>query len=394
MRRRTFFMSGDAMKSFRSFLCLLLVVAAFPLLASDHADAPNNNRDRATDLADEYMFLDPTDNTRVVMIMTFNGFIVPGENTNLFVFDDNARYVFEVENTGDALPDRFYRVTFSTKTGSATTAQTATIELPDGRTFTAPVTPSNHIDEVAPTPVVTEDAGSGVRFFAGIVDDPFFFDIPSFGRFVASIRAGAPNTGVFSRGRDTFAGYNIQAIALSVPAVQLRGSNGNIVGLSQAAQRRILELIGAGGRVSSSGRFVNVDRQGNPGVNTVAVPFARKNEYNNATPADDAAGKFANDIVGVLKSLGTNDASIGVLASLVVAKGDILRIDTTIANAGFPNGRRLSDDVIDTLLFFAANQNTLGDNVNANDVAFRSAFPFLAPAHQPLAAGAVDNTRN
>jgi hypothetical protein len=382
---------------------VILTASLFPLLASDHADAPNNNRDRATDLADEYMFVDPNDSTRVVMIMTFNGFIVPGENTNLFVFDENARYVFEVENTGDAVPDRFYRVTFGPKS-SASGAQTATIELPDGRTFTAPVTPSNHIDETAPAPVITEDPATGVRFFAGISDDPFFFDIPAFGRFIASVRAGAPSTASFSRGRDTFAGYNIQTIALSIPASQLRGSNGNIVGLSQAAQRRTLELIGAGGRVSSSGRFVNADRQGNPGVNTVVVPFARKNEYNHATPVDDAAGKFANDIVGTLRSLGTNDASIGVLAGLVVSKGDILRIDTSIANsgsgggsnagAGFPNGRRLRDDVIDTLLFFAANQNTLGDNVNANDVAFRDTFPFLAPAHQPLATGATDNTRN
>jgi hypothetical protein len=389
------------MNRFR-LLVFVILAFAFPLLASDHADAPNNNRDRATDLADEYMFLDPNDNTRVVMLMTFNGFIVPGENTNLFVFDENARYVFEVENTGDAAPDRSYRVTFSSKTSSA--AQTATIELPDGRTFTAGVTPSNHIDEAPPAPVITEDAGSGIRFYAGISDDPFFFDIPAFGRFVASVRAGSPNATVFTRGRDTFAGYNIQTIALSIPASQLRGTNGNIVGLSEAAQRRTLEVINSGGRVSGAGRFVNADRQGNPGVNTVVVPFARKNEYNNATTTDDAAGKFANDIVATLKSLGTNDTNIGILAGLVVSKGDILRIDTSIANsgtgggtsagAGFPNGRRLRDDVIDTILFFVANQNTLGDSVNTNDVSFRDVFPFLGPAHQPLAAGAADNTRN
>ena len=376
----------------RSAFVLFLALSSLSLFASDHADAPNNNRDRATDLADEYMFVDPTDSTRVVMIMTFNGFIVPGENTNLFVFDETARYNFEVENTGDAVADRFYRITFGPKT-SALGAQTATIELPDGRTFTAPVTPSNHIDETAPTPVITEDASTGVRFYAGINDDPFFFDIPSFGRFIASVRAGAPNTAVFSRGRDTFAGYNIQTIALSVPASQLKGTNGNVIGLSESAQRRIIELIGADGRVTASGRFVNADRQGNPAVNTVVVPFARKNEYNHSTPVDDANGKFANDIVATLTSLGTNATNIGILAGLVVSKGDILRLDTTMAS-GFPNGRRLQDDVIDTLLFFAANQNTLGDSVPANDVAFRTTFPFVAPAHQPLNTGAVDNTKN
>jgi hypothetical protein len=65
------------------------------------------------------------------------------------------------------------------------------------------------------------------------------------------------------------------------------------------------------------------------------------------------------------------------------------------AGAGFPNGRRLQDDVIDTILFFVANQNTLGDNVNSNDVTFRSSFPFLAPPQQPRAPGTIDdNTRN
>lgn len=136
----------------------------------------------------------------------------------------------------------------------------------------------------------------------------------------------------------------------------------------------------------------------------MVIPFARKNEYNFASTTDDAAGKFANDIVASLKALGTNDATIGVLASVVVTRGDILRLDTSVANsgpgggnsagAGFPNGRRLADDVLDTLLTFVANGTPIGDSVPANDVAFRDAFPFLAPPHQPLATGATDLTKN
>jgi hypothetical protein len=193
-------------------------------------------------------------------------------------------------------------------------------------------------------------------------------------------------------------------MALSVPASQLRGSAGNIIGLSQTAQRRIVQFIGANGNLTGSGRYVNADRQGLPGINTVLVPFLRKKEYNHATPSDDAAGKFAADIVASLTALKTNQANINILAGLAVAKGDILRLDTTVPNTGsgggtnaaggFPNGRRLGDDVIDTILFFVANQNTLKDNVDSNDVAFRNEFPFLAPPHQPLPKGAVDNTRN
>jgi hypothetical protein len=64
------------------------------------------------------------------------------------------------------------------------------------------------------------------------------------------------------------------------------------------------------------------------------------------------------------------------------------------AGAGFPNGRRLGDDVIDTILFFVANQNALKDNANANDVPLRDAFPFFAPPQQPRDSGVDDNTRN
>lgn len=387
------------------FFTLLLVFGALPLWASDHVDSPANADDRGTDLADEYLFLDPNDNTRVVMLMTWSGFIVPGENANLGIFTEegNARFTFDVENTGDAVPDLSYRVTFGKKPGPAG-PQTATIELPDGRSFTAPTTVVSNTADTAPAPTITTDPISGVSFFAGIADDPFFFDIPAFGRFVASVRAGAPNPAVFERARDSFAGYNVLSMALSVPAASLRGSNGNIIGLSESSQRRIVQLLGANGRLTGSGKYVNVDRQGNPGINTVLVPFARKTEYNSSNTVQDAAGRFAADIVATLQSLGTNATNIGILADVAVTKGDILRLDTSKANtgpgggnnagSGFPNGRRLGDDVIDTVLFFVANQNVLKDNVNANDVAFRDTFPFVAPPHQPLPTGAVDNTRN
>ncbi|HSO75239.1 MAG TPA: DUF4331 family protein, partial [Blastocatellia bacterium] len=64
------------------------------------------------------------------------------------------------------------------------------------------------------------------------------------------------------------------------------------------------------------------------------------------------------------------------------------------AQAAYPNGRRPRDDAMDTILTLLNNRVTLGDSVNDNDVAFRSAFPFLAAPHQPLASGADDGTRN
>jgi hypothetical protein len=377
--------------------------------AADHGDAPTPSAIRSTDIADVYAFLDPNDNTKLVLIFTIGGFIVPGEAANFGFFDPNVRYRLDLETTGDPRPDHAIIISFSPRVGSASAAQTATIQLPFGSVFTAPTTrPST--GATANPPVITTDAASGVSFFAGLVDDPFFFDIPGFNGFVGSVLAGSPNPSLLSRGRDSFAGYNITAIALSIPVASLRlqrtsnNPTGTGVGVAGSTQLRENTNISRAG-VQPSGGFKTIDRMGNPGVNVALVPFDRKDEYNFARPLDDARGQFAGDIVGTLTALGTNATNIGILASVAVARGDFLRLDTSVANsgtgggnntgAGFPNGRRLRDDVIDTILFFVANQTAVGDSVSSNDLTFRDTFPFLAAPQQARAAGTTDdNTRN
>jgi Domain of unknown function (DUF4331) len=54
--------------------------------------------------------------------------------------------------------------------------------------------------------------------------------------------------------------------------------------------------------------------------------------------------------------------------------------------AGYPNGRRLTDDVIDISLQVVEGEllgspNDLGDDVDANDVGFLGSFPYVAYAH-------------
>ena len=380
----------------------LLWAPAPPINASDHGDAPLTDQDQGADIADAYLFLDPNDNTKVIIIGTVHGFIIPGEARNFGEFDHNVRFRFEIENTGDAKPDRFIDISFAKKT-APDQPQTATISLPTGQTFAAPTTVPT-FNATPPDPVVTTNASTGVSFFAGVVDDPFFFDLPGFQRFVASVKAGSPDPTTLRRGRDSFAGYNVLAIALSVPASMLKG-NGNVIGLDFLTQRRLPQLHTKDGDVVGFGRLVTIDRVGNPAVNVALIPFPRKNEYNASTTVDDANGKFANDIIAALKSFGTDNTSIGILANVAVLNGDFLRLDLTKANSGtgggknpeaaFPNGRRLGDDVIDTILTLINNRMPLGDNVNGNDVPFRDAFPFLAPPHQPLSPGTVDDqTRN
>jgi uncharacterized protein DUF4331 len=390
-------------------LVLLLFIAvvlapATRLRAADHGDAPLTAHDLGADLNDVYMFRDPNDNSRLILIMTVHGFIVPGEASNFGIFDPALRYRFEMETTGDARADGAIDVRFSPRVavGGVAQAQTATINLPNGRMFTAPSTNSSNTADIAPTPVLTTDSQSGVIFFAGLTDDPFFFDIPAFGRFNASIRAGAPNPGVFSRGRDTFAGYNTMAIAMSIPIPLIRGS-GNEIGVIIETQRRTPQFYNSRtGEVAGAGRWTNVDRMGNPAVNVVLVPFNQKNAHNAGSPVDDANRRFWPGILDTLQNFYHTDAtSIAVFENLIVKRGDYLRLDLTVPNTGsnaeasFPNGRRLTDDVVDILNFLINNRQPLPDNANGNDVPLRSAFPFLAPSQQPRVPGTVDdNTRN
>lgn len=402
-------------------LTMAAVVALTPaprLDAADHGDAPFVAQDQGADIADVFIFLDPNDNNKVILAVTIHGFIVPNEAVNFGIFDPNIRYRFELERTGDPKPDGFIDVRFSPKDQSSAQAQTATINftgLASNRTFTAPTTVPN-LNDVGPTPTITTDATSGVSFSALLVDDPFTFDITGFGRFVAGVRAGNPNAAqALQRGRDSFAGYNALAIVLSVPK-SVFNLAGNKLGLHFAAQRRANEIHTGRGVATGFGRWINIDRMATPAINVALIPFPRKNEQNAATTIDDANGKFAADIVATLRALGTDDTSIQILASLAVTNGDFLRLDTTIANtgfqgggfrsnaicdrtpndaAGFPNGRRPGDDVIDTELFLVNNRQPLSDNANCNDVPYRSQFPFFGAAHQPRAPGVTDdNTRN
>jgi hypothetical protein len=421
----------------RGISTALAVVAsmslAFPtapsLTAADHAEATLVAADPGADIADVFAFLDPNDNTKVVLAMDVEGFVVPSEMLNLSFFAPDVTFRFEIENQGGTRAEHTIDVTFSPQT-SRSTPQTATIKLPNGSTFTAPTTlPTLN---ASPNPfTVTTDPSSGASFFAGLTDDPFIFDIVGFNRFVGSVLAGSPDVTRLQRGRDSFAGYSIHMIAISVPASMLKGqpnnacfgTNGpaNCIGINGVTLRHRDSVRENNGTVVSEGSLVQVDRMATPAVNTALIPFKDKNLYNASTTVDDANGKFAADIVGTLKALGTDSAHIGILASVAVTHGDFLRLNLDQSNTsigvvgnanesgligpgetiltpgytGFPNGRRPGDDTINTLLFLIANSNAaVQETVNQNDVPLGTTFPFFAPPHQPLENPAVDGTQN
>ena len=183
-------------------------------------------------------------------------------------------------------------------------------------------------------------------------------------------------------------------------------------------------------RTDAPEAYTRVDRMGVPAVSTALVTSANKNAYNDGDPTDDvsgdAPGRWAGEFIGVLDGLhaavGTTSgltvneqiASVGLTpcadgatcATQEVAPGapvysfvipDVLTIDTN-ADAGFPNGRRLQDPVMDIILALVlldldthgpatfadlAGDGTASLNPPANDVAFMDDFPFVANPHTP-----------
>src|SRR5213594_4113861 len=152
--------TGNTMKRIWQFIAVsMLAVAGYLAWASDHAEAPLVESDQGADIADVYAFLDPNDNSRVILAVDVHGFIVPGENGNLGGFDPDVLFRFNIENTGDAVPDRFIYVNFDEQT-SRSKPQVAHItstakQKQDPIKFDAPTSVSSATASNAPAPVVT-----------------------------------------------------------------------------------------------------------------------------------------------------------------------------------------------------------------------------------------------
>lgn len=125
--------------------------------------------------------------------------------------------------------------------------------------------------------------------------------------------------------------------------------------------------------------LVQVERFGLPAIATVFIPADQRNAYNQAAPANDQAN-FRSFVVNTLTAFGHPDPN--ALADALLP--DIQPINL-MQPTGFLNGRRLQDDVItaELGLIFGANADLNDDNVDANDKAFLTGFPYLASPHLP-----------
>lgn len=312
---------------------------------ADHLDAPGlmpPGGDPSIDITDVYAFQRPGDANKSIFMVNVNPLTLSP------AFSSTAIYDLQVDTNGDAIGDVAFRVRFSPFVGGA---QTATVRRAEGSMARQKKNNGEIIIADAPVSFGQEaqvtDAGA-YRFFAGKRSDPFFFDL-----------LGFINQLKFT-GDDFFKDKNVFGIALEVPNSALGSSSG----------------IGAYGRslIPSGDALIQIERMGRPAINTVFNKGPMKSGFNRTDPVDDVA-KFFDHFVDVLTALGAADPP-GLAGFLLP---DILTYDFS-NSAGFPNGRNLTDDVIDVELGLLTNGGITGDGVGPHSDLLDD-FPYMGDPH-------------
>lgn len=195
------FLNGLAMAG--AGILLAIPTAA---LAADHVEAPAAAADPAADIADYFAWYSQADGT-LVFIVTFAPLTGAVADGGAAVYDADVLYGIHVDNDGDQLADHDIWVKFGQNAAGDWGVQAS--GLPGSDPFDGPV-----------DSMVTND--SGAQLWAGLSDDPFFFDLEGYGETLA--------TGIiaFDPTRDTLAGFNTTTIALEVDATLLLGSDGTL----------------------------------------------------------------------------------------------------------------------------------------------------------------------
>ncbi len=198
--------------------------------ASDHRDSALLTSNPAEDIADVYTFLKPDDPSRVVLAMTVSGFIPPPEVGTTF-FDPDVLYQLKIDTNGDAVEDLVIQA-FVTGSSSHQVMHFRGPVAPaevgaSAKALSGPETATVRVSNSA-TPIIAER--NGIEVFAGIRDDPFFFDLSQFKHVVAGEATKFNNPGT-----DTFAGFNVLAIVIELPKSLLGSSKIGVWGTTGRA---------------------------------------------------------------------------------------------------------------------------------------------------------------
>ena len=392
--------------------------------ASSHREAPLISEDPTADNTDLYAFRSPDNPSTFTIVSNW----IPGEDPaagpNYSTFSQGAKYNIYVDRNGDGRPEQTYSFRFKTPTGPyflGNTQQSWTATL-NGKAWATGKTPIDNIgprlngfvgvkdyEAAAEKTVVSK---GGVKIFAGQRDDPFFGDVGAIFDLVAIRKAGT--TGNMGGGKDFLSGYNVHSIALQIPISRVDNPR-HTIGVWSSTERQNVTVNGKLHR-----GWTQVSRLGEPLINEVVIPTGLKDLWNRTSPAGDEqfAKYYRTPILGAvlnkLYKLGVPETGRDDLVAVLLTGipkvtftgahlADELRLNLAIPvtpaakvnrmgvlggdNAGFPNGRRLADDVVDieeqaVAGFLKGKKIPLGDGVNGNDLAYLSHFPYVAAPHQ------------
>ncbi|HEX6702161.1 MAG TPA: DUF4331 domain-containing protein [Gaiellaceae bacterium] len=417
--------------------------------ASSHREAPLISDDPTADNTDLYAFRSPDKPDTVTIIANWIPGEDPAAGPNYYTFSPTARYYIYIDKDGDAKPDVTYRFEFKRADGQfflGNTQQDFTVTRITGKNqnqeqvVATGTTPPDNIGPKS-TPNYRTLAAKGVyplqgggQIFAGQRDDAFFGDVGAIFDLL-NLRKFPPNLG---GGKDFLAGYAVHGIALQLPIADLDNNTNHTIGVWAATQRPVVTVrtvpkkvkvkaVVNGKRVTktkivkqtvASHAWVQISRLGNPLVNEVVIPTTLKDKWNTTEPADDKQFEqyYTSPILaavmntlfpGVINAPEHNrDDLVAVLLTGVpslnftgTTEADMLRLNMSIPvsahpnrlgvfggdNQGYPNGRRLEDDVIDIAEQAVAGKlkqnpvaDVLADGVNDNDVPNLSFFPYEA----------------
>jgi hypothetical protein len=290
----------------------------------------------------------------------------------------------------------------------------------------------------------------GIKAFAGTVDDPFWIDLGAafdtlnfrtLGSGIPAVLTATEDGKPYRNyAADDVAGYNVNTIALQVPVTLLTrdgrihaaGDPAATLGFWGTTSRPRMKTYARkpGGRAHLSSAYTQIQRMGQPLFNELIIGTGSKDKFSMSPPKKDSQfASFALDpslarvlnaayggAVAIPTPPRTDLLPLVTYAPPIAAAGtpagpvaDLLRLNTGIAPtqpgsaaynrlgllagdpAGYPNGRRPDDDVLDIAAravvgvlnpaFNVFPNNAIGDGVNANDKPYRTTFPYLAPAH-------------
>jgi len=336
-------------------ISVFLMFGTMAAFAADHLDGPAVSNDPAADINDVYAFVNPNDPDEIVLAAT----VVPLA-TEQSRFSNVVTYEFSLQGVAGGSPLQSVSCRFRGKA--------VICSGPGERVVAGPVGRINHHD--------------GLRVFAGLRDDPFYFDLVAFQETVATLTPQFTDPG-----DDFFEGLNTLAIVIGIDSSLIDPTGDNPV-------QKVYALTRRGDNPGWSRSAFQVDRMGRPGVNTALIDLLAstglKDQYNQAEVISSWPGLFQAEIEANITALDTLDGVPGNTLLPPAVLATVLADDRLLIDMSQPNcdaylavelgveqcgGRTLQRDVIDDT-FGALVGPGVSDFVG-NTNTFLAEFPFL-----------------